>query len=174
MLHQRHYGWGNTYIVHTLSIIINVLQGILKEWSSLMEMWCPTWLVSTYNLWERDGGVGEREWWEGGERERRQRGIHDIVWVYSLFQESNFSVTNEDVYISYLPLAHMLERICHVMVLQSGGRIGFYRGDIKLLIDDIQALRPTLFVSVPRLLNRIYDKVEQPCRASYLRVYVMS
>ena len=119
-------------------------------------------------------GEWERESDGRGERGRGDREEYMILYGYSLFQESNFSVTNEDVYISYLPLAHMLERICHVMVLQSGGRIGFYRGDIKLLIDDIQALRPTLFVSVPRLLNRIYDKVEQPCRASYLRVYVMS
>ena len=68
-------------------------------------------------------------------------------------------MTNEDVYISYLPLAHMMERVCQAMVLQSGGRIGFFRGDIKLLIEDIQVLKPTLFISVPRLLNRIYDKV---------------
>ena len=40
-----------------------------------------------------------------------------------------------------------------------GARIGFYSGDVKLLIDDIQALKPTIFVSVPRLLNRVYDKV---------------
>ena len=68
-------------------------------------------------------------------------------------------MSSEDVYISYLPLAHMMERICQALIFQNGGRIGFYRGDIKLLIEDIQALRPTLFVSVPRLLNGIYDKV---------------
>jgi long-chain acyl-CoA synthetase len=53
----------------------------------------------------------------------------------------------------------MMERICQGMLFQSGGRIGFYRGDVKLLIEDIQALKPTMFVSVPRLLNRVYDKV---------------
>ncbi len=41
----------------------------------------------------------------------------------------------------------------------SGSRIGFFRGDIKTLADDIQELKPTIFISVPRLLNRIYDKV---------------
>ena len=40
-----------------------------------------------------------------------------------------------------------------------GGRIAFFGGDIKLLVKDIQVVRPTLFISVPRLLNRIYDKV---------------
>lgn len=49
--------------------------------------------------------------------------------------------------------------ITQCMLFMCGGRIGFYGGDIKLLVNDIQELRPTVFVSVPRLLNRIYDKV---------------
>ena len=40
-----------------------------------------------------------------------------------------------------------------------GAKVGFFRGDVKQLVEDIQALRPTVFVSVPRLLNRVYDKV---------------
>ena len=45
------------------------------------------------------------------------------------------------------------------MVFMVGARAGFFRGDVKELMNDIQELKPTLFVSVPRLLNRIYDKV---------------
>ena len=41
----------------------------------------------------------------------------------------------------------------------SGARIGFSSGDVKLLTDDLQALKPTVFPTVPRLLNRMYDKV---------------
>lgn len=44
-------------------------------------------------------------------------------------------------------------------VFLNGCKIGFFRGDIKLLLDDIRELKPTLFAVVPRLLNRIYDKV---------------
>ena len=40
-----------------------------------------------------------------------------------------------------------------------GARAGFFRGDVKELMNDIQELKPTVFVSVPRLLNRVYDKV---------------
>lgn len=40
-----------------------------------------------------------------------------------------------------------------------GGRVGFYQGDIRLLPDDMKTLRPTIFPVVPRLLNRMYDKV---------------
>ena len=38
-------------------------------------------------------------------------------------------------------------------------QVGIFRGDIKTLVDDIQELKPTVFVSVPRLLNRMHDKV---------------
>ena len=32
-----------------------------------------------------------------------------------------------DVYLSYLPLAHVLERIMNLAILMAGGRIGFYQ-----------------------------------------------
>jgi len=37
--------------------------------------------------------------------------------------------------------------------------VGFYQGDTLKIVDDIKALRPTVFVSVPRLWNKIYDKI---------------
>jgi long-subunit acyl-CoA synthetase (AMP-forming) len=33
------------------------------------------------------------------------------------------------------------------------------QGDTRLIVDDIKALQPTIFPSVPRLLNRMHDKV---------------
>ena len=68
-------------------------------------------------------------------------------------------LTSTDVHISYLPLAHMMERLAEAQLMLVGARIGFFRGDVKTLLNDIQELKPTIFVSVPRLLNRIYDKV---------------
>lgn len=41
-----------------------------------------------------------------------------------------------------------------------GASVGFYQGDIRRLSDDMKALRPTVTPAVPRLLNRIYDKVQ--------------
>uniref|UniRef100_H3C276 Long-chain-fatty-acid--CoA ligase n=1 Tax=Tetraodon nigroviridis TaxID=99883 RepID=H3C276_TETNG len=64
-----------------------------------------------------------------------------------------------DIHISYLPLAHMLERVIHGVVLVHGGRVGFFQGDIRLLMDDLQTLKPTVFPMVPRLLNRMCDKI---------------
>lgn len=65
----------------------------------------------------------------------------------------------DDVLMSFLPLAHMFERVCETLMYMHGCKVGFFRGDIKLLTEDIKTLRPTFLVVVPRLLNRIYDKV---------------
>ncbi|KAM5320160.1 long-chain-fatty-acid--CoA ligase 5 isoform 2-T4 [Glossophaga mutica] len=78
--------------------------------------------------------------------------------------EHSFSITPEDVSISYLPLAHMFERTVQTTVFCSGARVGFFQGDIRLLSDDMKALKPTLFATVPRLLNRIYDKAQNEAK----------
>lgn len=68
-------------------------------------------------------------------------------------------VHDGDVYISYLPLAHILERVAFTCMFIHGSKIGFYQGDPLKLVDDIQELKPTLMTGVPRVFNRIYAKV---------------
>uniref|UniRef100_A0A0B7BI38 Long-chain-fatty-acid--CoA ligase n=1 Tax=Arion vulgaris TaxID=1028688 RepID=A0A0B7BI38_9EUPU len=79
------------------------------------------------------------------------------------------SLTNEDKLISYLPLAHSYERVIESVVLMNGARIGFFQGDVRKLMDDIKELQPTVFPSVPRLLNRFYDKVVSGVNASWVK-----
>ena len=55
---------------------------------------------------------------------------------------------------SYLPLAHIYERVGQHAALAAGARIGFYHGDVLEIIDDMKILKPTGFASVPRLFNR--------------------
>ncbi|KDQ16338.1 hypothetical protein BOTBODRAFT_31028 [Botryobasidium botryosum FD-172 SS1] len=60
------------------------------------------------------------------------------------------------VLLSYLPLAHIYERLGEYGILALGGRIGYFSGDPLRLLEDAQILKPTIFLSVPRVLNRIY------------------
>ncbi|KAJ6721565.1 LONG CHAIN ACYL-COA SYNTHETASE 7 PEROXISOMAL-LIKE ISOFORM X1 [Salix viminalis] len=71
-----------------------------------------------------------------------------------------------DVYISYLPLAHIYERVNQIMTVYCGVAVGFYQGDNMKLMDDLAALRPTIFCSVPRLYNRIYAGIMNAVKAS--------
>lgn len=65
----------------------------------------------------------------------------------------------KDRYLSYLPLPHIFERMAQAVVVCGGGEIGFFRGDILLLLEDIQEFKPTIFAGVPRLFNRIHGKI---------------
>lgn len=72
----------------------------------------------------------------------------------------------DDSHISYLPLAHIFERVVQATLTYSGAAIGFYQGDTLKLLDDVAELQPTIFVSVPRLYNKIYDKVMAGVKAA--------
>lgn len=50
-----------------------------------------------------------------------------------------------------------------------GASVGFYMGDIRRLSDDMKALKPTVTAAVPRLLNRIYDKVQADINGSCIK-----
>ncbi|PHT85991.1 Long chain acyl-CoA synthetase 6, peroxisomal [Capsicum annuum] len=71
-----------------------------------------------------------------------------------------------DIYISYLPLAHILERATQVLLVYFGGASGFYQGDNLKLVDDMAVLRPTLFCSVPRLYNKLYASIMNVVKTS--------
>ncbi|CAL1529742.1 unnamed protein product [Lymnaea stagnalis] len=96
-----------------------------------------------------------------------------LSMVNSMLLQSQpvFVGSSEDVYLSYLPLAHNFDRGCHILIFLSGARIGYYSRDIRLLTDDMMALRPTLFATVPRLLNRLYDTTHHPQNPTFLRTY---
>ncbi len=74
------------------------------------------------------------------------------------------ATASNDVHISYLPLAHIFERAVQGIVYCEGSACGFFQGSVLKLFDDIQELKPTIFASVPRLWNRLYDKVNGTIR----------
>uniref|UniRef100_A0AAR2IGD6 Long-chain-fatty-acid--CoA ligase n=1 Tax=Pygocentrus nattereri TaxID=42514 RepID=A0AAR2IGD6_PYGNA len=81
--------------------------------------------------------------------------------------ESAFTPLPTDVSISFLPLAHMFERVVQTVLYGAGGRVGFFQGDIRLLPDDMKTLQPTVFPVVPRLLNRVYDRVQSGAQTPF-------
>lgn len=75
---------------------------------------------------------------------------------YTLFP----NLSPEMVYISYLPLPHVLERICFLTALSLKAKICFYRGNPKMLQDDLKIIKPTFIVTVPRVLNLFAAKIK--------------
>lgn len=83
-----------------------------------------------------------------------------VISAYLVNSGDYFSeLTPDDTILSYLPLAHVFERYLESGVLMHGGKIGFFSGDPRKLLDDAAALRPTIFPMVPRVVNRIYGRI---------------
>lgn len=72
-----------------------------------------------------------------------------------------------DTMCSYLPLAHIYARLAEHTAFWGGARIGYFHGNVIELVDDLKMLKPTGFMSVPRLYSRFGTAVraatiEQP------------
>ena len=63
-----------------------------------------------------------------------------------------------DVILSFLPLSHILERMCTFAFLYVGATIA-YAESIETVGENLIEARPTIMVSVPRLFDKIYARV---------------
>lgn len=71
-----------------------------------------------------------------------------------------YMLNEKTVYLSYLPLAHILEKIVMCTIASLGGKYSLFGGDVFKLKDDLAILKPTIFVSVPRLYNKFHDTIK--------------
>lgn len=81
------------------------------------------------------------------------------------------SVTPNDRLLSYLPLAHGMERWCAECSSIVGGFELFFADSLKTFVQDLQRASPTLFLSVPRLWTKFQQGVFQkmpPGKLSFL------
>ncbi|XP_028127616.1 long chain acyl-CoA synthetase 2-like [Camellia sinensis] len=83
----------------------------------------------------------------------------EVLSTDQLLLETDKVGTEEDTYFSFLPLAHIYDQIIETYCIYKGSSIGFWRGDIRYLIEDIVELKPTIFCGVPRVFDRIYTGI---------------
>jgi len=70
-----------------------------------------------------------------------------------------FAVRGDDLFLSFLPLSHTFERtLGYYLPVMTGATVAFARS-IPQLSEDMQTLRPTLLISVPRIYERIYAAI---------------
>ena len=72
---------------------------------------------------------------------------------------SVLTVMPEDLLLSFLPLSHTFERTCgYYLTVMTGSTTAYSRG-IPVLAEDLQTIRPTILISVPRIYERVYGRI---------------
>ena len=63
-----------------------------------------------------------------------------------------------DKSISYLPLCHVYERMMNLMFQYNGNPV-YYAENLARIVDNMKDIQPKAMTSVPRLLEKIYDRI---------------
>jgi long-chain acyl-CoA synthetase len=71
-----------------------------------------------------------------------------------------FQFEQGDLALSFLPLSHVLERMVQYAFLEMGIGIAYVRS-LERVADSLVEVRPNVFVTVPRLLERVAQKVTE-------------
>lgn len=70
-----------------------------------------------------------------------------------------FPIYVDDLLLSFLPLSHTFERtLGYYLTVMTGSTVAFARS-IALLSEDLQTIRPTVLVSVPRIYERVHAAI---------------
>ena len=83
---------------------------------------------------------------------------HNNIVYNAYLSYKTFPVNNDDGSLSFLPLSHTFERTAGYW-LMIGGAIVNYARSIPLLAEDLQNIRPTVLIAVPRIFERIYNAI---------------
>ncbi|KAK6590737.1 acyl- synthetase [Cryptosporidium xiaoi] len=78
-----------------------------------------------------------------------------------LFSANGISLGTDDAHLSYLPLAHIFERLIIMNAYHLGIPIGIFSGNVSRVMSDSQELKPTILICVPQVLSRIIHSIEE-------------
>lgn len=70
------------------------------------------------------------------------------------------TISSEDSLLSFLPLSHTLERtVGYYLPLAIGATVAYARS-VQQLATDLQSIRPSILISVPRIYEQVYNKIQ--------------
>ncbi len=90
-----------------------------------------------------------------------------LLWNAATVGEIN-PISEKDLFLSVLPLAHAFERtLGYICPMLANSPVAFARS-IQDLAEDMRALHPTVMLAVPRLFERVHDKVISEAEGSVI------
>ena len=159
--------------------VVSDAAGVLKSFEVIIIVLNAWWEIFQACMWKTccwpeplcptDGGCSDHAGcehfipalsahvWESrpGERQPRPRRPQKSLLINTRIVKVLFTVKCFFIYLTKVFWSVFLQTVMY----GAGAKVGFFQGDIRLLPDDMKTLQPTIFPVVPRLLNRVYDKV---------------
>lgn len=85
------------------------------------------------------------------------------------------AISPADLFLSFLPLSHTLERtVGYYVPLMAGAQVAFNRS-LKQLSQDLTEVRPTAVISVPKVFERSYGMInDQMAKASFFKRWLFN
>ena len=70
-----------------------------------------------------------------------------------------YPITEQDIFLSFLPLCHIFERMAGYYTAFASGCTVVYAESIESVAQNLLEVKPTIMTTVPRLFERIYSKI---------------
>jgi len=83
----------------------------------------------------------------------------NLLSLFDAVQDEIFRFYQDDLLLSFLPLAHATERNLAFYCRISNGVAAAYASSIGAVLTEVREVRPTIFGSVPRMFEKAYAKV---------------
>ena len=83
---------------------------------------------------------------------------NSFLWLVDQVRHT-VDITEHDVLLSFLPLAHIFERFCGQVLTASRGSCVAFSASLASLSSDMVTVQPTIMIAVPRFLESVQNKI---------------
>ncbi len=83
---------------------------------------------------------------------------HDNLLSNCRNSQTAVPVTKQDKALSFLPLCHIFERMLTYLYMINSVSI-YYAESMETIADNLREVHPSIFSTVPRLLEKVYDRI---------------
>jgi len=84
---------------------------------------------------------------------------HDNIMSVMRNQDEAFAIDEDDVGLSFLPMAHVAERVLAFYGRINTGMGTYFASSIARVLEEVAEVKPTIFGSVPRIFEKAYAKI---------------
>ena len=142
--------------IHTFASLLKKGQEAPFPENSYETLWKSVTPTDTASLVYTSGTTGDPK----GAMLTHGNFVANVDSALQFFASDGNPVTQNDVFLSFLPMCHAFERTTgYYLPLRAGASVAYCEG-VRTLMDDMAAAQPTLMVCVPRVYESMQERMQ--------------